>query len=221
MQLALSDVSYADNECKRGVGWAFCGAAAEAEPLNAVMDRLATREDQHGSGMGRADAIFTASLPSTLAELPKSDVAVATGSYSFVRSFGLVRGVTVASVAFNGQVNTNLQTVSDPAVRKLLQGGGAYTYAAEGSRGLATLSKLARGEDLGVYDEALSAVWLICVGVSCLGFVVTFFERSIKLRKEQTTEFGLVKDGAANTWERAFGLASRGVILTIRTIGGV
>lgn len=126
MQLALSDVSYADNDCKRGVGWALCCAAAEAEPLNAVMDRLATQEDQHGSGMVRADAIFIASLPSTLAELPEYDVAVTTGSYSFVRSFGLVWGVTVASVAFNGQFDMNLQTVSDPAVRKLLQGGGAY-----------------------------------------------------------------------------------------------
>lgn len=148
---------------------------------------------------GGSGLIFTASLPSTLAELPESDVAVATGTYSFVRSFGLVWGVTIASVAFNGQVNANLPTVSDPAVRELLKGGGAYTYAAEGSKGIATLSEPARGEVLGVYVEALSVVWLICVGLSCLGFLVTFVERSIKLRKDQTTEFGLVKDGAANT----------------------
>ena len=147
---------------------------------------------------GRSGLIFTASLPSTLAALPESEVAVATGTYSFVRSFGLVWGVTVTSVAFNGQVNANLQTVSDPSVRDLLKDGGAYTYAAEGSRGVAALPEPARSEVLGVYVEALRVVWLICVGLSCLGFLVTFVERSIKLRKDQTTEFGLVNDDAAN-----------------------
>lgn len=143
--------------------------------------------------------MFTASLPSKLAELPESDVAVASGTYSFVRSFGLVWEMTVAPVAFNGQVNANLQIVSDPAVHELFKGGGAYTYAAEGYRGIATLSEPARGEVLGVYVEALRVVWLICVGFSCMRFLVTFFERSIKLRKGQMTELGLVKDAAANT----------------------
>lgn len=148
---------------------------------------------------GGAGLVFTASLPSTLAALPETDVAVATGTYSFVRSFGLVWGVTIASVAFNGQVNANLHTVSDPAVRNQLQGGGAYTYAAEGSRGIATLPEPGRSEVLEVYAKALSVVWLICVGLSCLGFLVTFVEKSIKLRKDQTTEFGLVQDEGRKT----------------------
>ncbi|KAI3390486.1 hypothetical protein diail_9514, partial [Diaporthe ilicicola] len=93
---------------------------------------------------GGSGLVFTATLPSTLAALPESDVAVATGTYSFVRSFGLVWGVTVASVAFNGQITAHLGIISDPAVRDLLHDGGAYTYASEGSSGIGALPEPAK-----------------------------------------------------------------------------
>lgn len=140
-----------------------------------------------GSGL-----VFTATLPSTLATLPESDVAVATGTYSFVRSFGLVWGVTVASSAFNGQVNAELGTISDPAVRRLMQDGGAYTYASQDAA-IAALPESTRGQVLEVYAHALRVVWLVCVGFSCLGVLVTFVEKQVKLRKEQSTEFGLAQ----------------------------
>ncbi|KAK0658894.1 hypothetical protein QBC41DRAFT_331823 [Cercophora samala] len=54
--------------------------------------------------------IFTATLPLTLAPVRGKKVAVATGTYSFVRSFGLVWGVTMASIVFNGQSNTRLES---------------------------------------------------------------------------------------------------------------
>ena len=61
--------------------------------------------------------IFTVILSSTLALLQESDVAVATGTYSFVRSFGLVWGVTMAGIVFNSQGDATFGSVQDPAIR--------------------------------------------------------------------------------------------------------
>lgn len=85
-------------------------------------------------------------------------------------------GVTIASVAYNGQVNANLHLVSNPAVRNQLQGGGGHAYAAEGSKAIAILPEPGRSEVLGVYEKALSVVWPICVELSCMGFLVTFVQ---------------------------------------------
>ncbi|ROV95114.1 hypothetical protein VSDG_05866 [Cytospora chrysosperma] len=148
---------------------------------------------------GGSGLVFTATLSSTLAALPESDVAVATGTYSFVRSFGLVWGVTVASIALNGQVNARLDAVSDPAVRSLLRDGGAYTFVREGSSRIATLSEPTRGQVLDVYVEALRVIWLVCVACSCLGFFITFLEKYIEPRKSHTSEFGLARDGPAKS----------------------
>lgn len=139
--------------------------------------------------------VFTASLPSTLAALPETDAAVATGTYSFVRSFGLVWGITVASSAFNGQVNARLDSIADLSVRDLMCDGGAYTYASEGTT-IAALPEPVKSQVLNVYVKALSVVWLVCIGFSCLGFLVTFVEAQVKLRTEQTSDFGLIEKDA-------------------------
>jgi hypothetical protein len=52
---------------------------------------------------GCVGIIFTATKPSTLAPLPASDIAAATGTYSFIRTFALLWGVTIVSIAFNNQ----------------------------------------------------------------------------------------------------------------------
>lgn len=142
-------------------------------------------------GMG---LVFTATLPSTLAALPESDVATATGTYAFVRALGFVWGVTMSSIAFNGQVNANLGLVEDTGLRKILADGGAYAFAAgsgednQGARGLPEPSK---GQVVNVYERSLTVLWLVFVGISCLGFLATFVERHIELRTTNKTEFGL------------------------------
>ncbi|KAI1401791.1 major facilitator superfamily domain-containing protein [Hypoxylon fuscum] len=138
---------------------------------------------------GGTGLVFTATLPSTLAALPESDVAVATGTYSFVRSLGLVWGATMASIAFNGQVNAHLNIVANPDVRRLLVDGGAYTYAGDQVR----LPEPTRSQVIEVYELALRTTWLVFSGVACLGFLVTFVEKHVELRKDHTTEFGLAK----------------------------
>lgn len=138
---------------------------------------------------GGTGLVFTATLPSTLAALPESDVAVATGTYSFVRSLGLVWGATMAAIAFNGQVNTHLDLVQDPLIRQQMVDGGAYTF----SNGLTDLPEATRSQVIKVYELALRTTWLVFVGVACLGFLVTFAEKHVPLRKDHSTDFGLAK----------------------------
>ncbi|KAH6609100.1 MFS transporter [Trichoderma cornu-damae] len=145
---------------------------------------------------GGTGIIFTATLPSTLAALPEADVAVATGTYSFVRSFGLVWGATMASIAFNGQINSNLASVSDQEIRNLLIDGGAYAYAAVQHHGIAELPDPTRGQVISVYVKALQTVWWIVTAISCLGFFCTFIEKHVELRKSHSTEYGLDNKGS-------------------------
>ncbi len=142
---------------------------------------------------GGTGIIFTATLPSTLAPLEESDVAVATGTYSFVRSFGLVWGVTLASIVLNGNFNSRLGQIGDESVRRLLADGAADPYASS-SHGVHALQEGAKAEVTGVYVQALRIVWYAVVGVACLGFLVTFIEKHVDLRKESTNEFGLADE---------------------------
>lgn len=140
---------------------------------------------------GGTGIIFTATLPSTLAPLREADVAVATATYSFVRSFGLVWGVTMASIVFNGLVNKNLASVGDPTIRAIMDDGAAYSYASGGL--IPSLPSDTRKEVINLYVQALRAVWLVVAAISCLGFCCVFIEKQVELRKNHTTEFGLAK----------------------------
>jgi hypothetical protein len=141
---------------------------------------------------GGTGIIFTATLPSTLAALPESDVAVATGTYSFVRSFGLVWGVTMASIVFNNQVNSHLRTIGDETIRGLLANGGAYSYASGGF--ISELPHDTKAQVIDVYAKALRVAWQVMAAVSCLGFVCVFLEKHVELRKDHVTDFGLVEE---------------------------
>ncbi|KAK8880089.1 major facilitator superfamily domain-containing protein [Apiospora arundinis] len=144
---------------------------------------------------GGTGLIFTATLPSTLAALPEADVAVATGVYSFVRSLGLVWGATMAAIAFNGRIDAHLAPYDDPAAHALLSGGEAYANAAGSLR---DLPEPTHSLVIEVYERSLSDIWLVFVGVACLGFLVTFFEKHVELRKHHSTEFGLAKDTSSS-----------------------
>lgn len=78
---------------------------------------------------GGVEIILTVTLPSTLGALSEDDVAVASGTFFFIRSFGLIWSVRIASIVFDGQVNGKLGGVSDPALKALLKDGAAYSYA--------------------------------------------------------------------------------------------
>ena len=140
---------------------------------------------------GGVGLLFTVTLPSTLAPLHESDVAVATGTYSFVRLFGMVWGVTMASIVFNDQFNQNLDIIGDANTRGVLADGAAYAYASGGF--IPGLPSTTRSGVIEVYVAVLRTVWIVIAAVSCLGFSCVFIERHVDLRKTHATGFGLAE----------------------------
>ncbi|KAF2756330.1 MFS general substrate transporter [Pseudovirgaria hyperparasitica] len=130
--------------------------------------------------------IFTATLPSTLAALPEKDVAVATAMYSFIRAFGLVWGVTLSGVVFNGQFDANIGLISADNIRTLLKGGAAYSFGAtsDPNAGIRALDGAIQGQVQEVYVKALRVVWLVIMSMALLGFVCVPIERQLELRTE-------------------------------------
>jgi MFS family permease len=146
--------------------------------------------------------VMTALLPSTLAALPEKDVATATATYSFLRSFGFVWGVTLPSIIFNGQFDSHLGWISDPAVQDQLRNGQAYGYASGGY--VHRLPEETRHEVIRVYVHALRAQWLAGAAFAIFSFLLVFFEKHVELRKELDTEFGLDEgDETANKRDSA------------------
>lgn len=135
--------------------------------------------------------IYTSTMPSTLAALKEEDVATATATYSFVRSFGLLWGVTMAGIVFNGQVDARIGHVQDASLREALKNGAAYAFAARegGLRGLGDEESLKQIVE--VYVRALRVLWLVAMAVALLGFVCVPIERSLELKTAHVTDYGL------------------------------
>ncbi|MCJ1325242.1 hypothetical protein MMC10_001904 [Thelotrema lepadinum] len=133
---------------------------------------------------------FVTVLPAIQASLPESDTAASTGAFSFVRSFGIVWGATIPATIFNSQIDANLGMISDPTLRSALANGGAYQYAAGGSR-LSSLPATIHEQAVALYTTALKPVWQVGIAFSLLGFLVVFLEKHVELRKELNTEFGI------------------------------
>ncbi|OQD86220.1 hypothetical protein PENANT_c008G02038 [Penicillium antarcticum] len=73
-----------------------------------------------GSGM-----IFSSTLPPIQASLPDSDMATATATWAFMRSFGCIWGIAIPTTVFNARVQKLLYRVSDVSMREKLANGGA------------------------------------------------------------------------------------------------
>ena len=130
-------------------------------------------------------------MPSILAPLPESDIAFATGTYSFVRSFGLVWGVTIASIVCNNELENRLSTAVPASIRQQFGTGAAYSLASGGF--LESLDEATNSLIIGAYVHALRVVWLVVAAEGSMGFVVVLAEKHIELRTDNETEFGLVE----------------------------
>ncbi|PQE04871.1 major Facilitator Superfamily protein [Rutstroemia sp. NJR-2017a BBW] len=119
-----------------------------------------------GSGM-----ILSILLPAIMAGLPESDVASASAAYSFVRTFGYIWGVTIASIIFNSEFNKHLSSISSPTLQKELE----------------------------VYVKSLRTIWWVGLAFSIVGFFVVGAERGLELRKELETEYGIDDEKKATT----------------------
>ncbi|KAK8091413.1 major facilitator superfamily protein [Apiospora kogelbergensis] len=111
-------------------------------------------------------------LPALLAPLSDGDTALATGTWAFARSFGIVWGVAVAGT---------------------LAAGGAYQAAA--GRFLDSLAAETRAQVVAVQSRALQRSWQVAIAFGALGFVMAVFLKEVPLRRELDSEFGMTEKG--------------------------
>ncbi|KAH0548310.1 hypothetical protein GP486_007996 [Trichoglossum hirsutum] len=147
-------------------------------------------------GVG-AGAALTSTLPAIQAPLPESDVATATATWGFVRSFGAVWGVAIPSAVFNSRVSSLLGRISDDPTRELLARGGAYERASKWFITSFNDRPALKSEVIGVYSDGLKLVWQVGIGFSLLGMLIALFVKEVKMREELDTEFGLEEKSAA------------------------
>lgn len=143
-----------------------------------------------GTGAG---FIFTSTLPAILAALPESEVATATATWAFLRSFGSIWGTAIPSAVFNSSVNPLLYTVPDEAARAWLKDGGAYQHAAREFLRTVRDTPVWPGV-LNVYIDALRVVWYVSIAFAGIGVPLAFFIKGLHLREEVNTEFGMEID---------------------------
>ncbi|KAF3058028.1 putative MFS-type transporter C16A3.17c [Daldinia childiae] len=132
---------------------------------------------------------FVTLLPAIQAALPESDVATATATYSFFRSFGFIWGVTIPSLILNSRITKGLDTVEDANVRAQLANGGAYQFAADGN--VQALPSPVYEEVISIYTDTFRITWLAALAFALMGFLLVFLEKHVELRQELETEFGL------------------------------
>lgn len=139
-----------------------------------------------GSGM-----IMSVLLPAIMAGLPESDVASSSATYSFIRNFGMIWGVTIPGIIFNSVFDRNIGVISDKVLQSQLRGGAAYAFASQMHSLRGTLDSSLWSEIAEVYSESLRAIWWFGLGVSIVSFFLVGGERGLELRKDLDTEFGM------------------------------
>lgn len=144
-------------------------------------------------GMG---IIMACLLPAVQAELSEADTALSTGTWAFIRSYGVIWGVTIPAAVFNNRFNDLLYTIPAQNARDTLANGQAYAHAT------ADLVKSFGGETTeqvrNVYSLSIERVWQVSVIFAGLSFLVSLLENQVTLRTSLETEFGLEQEGEKN-----------------------
>ncbi|KAJ5171081.1 uncharacterized protein N7500_003864 [Penicillium coprophilum] len=139
-----------------------------------------------GSGM-----IFSSTLPPIQASLSESDVATATSTWAFMRSFGCIWGIVIPTTIFNARIQELLHHVSDVSLRAKLANGGAYAMASQGLMRTLRNTPTLMAEVLGVYQDSLRWVWWISIPFGGIGLLLCIPIKQLKLTEDLHTEFGL------------------------------
>ncbi|TPX24715.1 hypothetical protein DIZ76_010150 [Coccidioides immitis] len=141
-----------------------------------------------GSGAGM---VFSSTLPPIQASVREADMARATATWSFMRSFGSVWGIAIPTAIFNDKIESILGRINDPSLRVQLSNGGAYGLASAGlSRTLGSNRKLL-SEVIGVYVDGLRFTWLLAIRFAVAGFLMCFPIHQLELSTHLETEYGL------------------------------
>ncbi|KAK8077032.1 hypothetical protein PG996_003202 [Apiospora saccharicola] len=141
--------------------------------------------------------ILTSILPAICAPLDEKAVAVANGTFSFIRSFGFIWGITLPSIIFNARFDQLAPRIEDADLRLRLTGGVAYGYANSGL--ITSLAGNSRDQVISAYTDALKTTWYAAVGFAVASFFAVCVGKHIVLRTNLETQFGLEEGTAGGT----------------------
>ncbi|KAI9039704.1 MFS general substrate transporter [Aspergillus affinis] len=143
-------------------------------------------------GSAGAGMILSTLLPAIMAALSEADVASASATYSLIRTFGYIWGVTIPSIVFNGVWKGELARgrIQAEWLRKELREGGAYTFASQGHSLKSDVKGNIWSEVVTVYIRSLETIWWIGLGISLFGFCLVWVAKELELRTELETEYG-------------------------------
>lgn len=154
--------------------------------LFSLLDEHSTTGDWVGFqilfGVG-AGFIFASSLPAMLAALPEGEVARATATWTFIRTFGSVWGAAIPSAVFNSHMNKLAASIPDAATRELLVNGRAYEHATVAFIRSYDGSPL-KMDIMRVYVDSLRLIWYVALSFAGIGFLLAFLIKGLPLRDE-------------------------------------
>lgn len=142
-------------------------------------------------------------LPAIMASLSEVNTAVATGFFSFLRSFGYVWGIVLSSVIFNNEIKKNAWHIDDTSISTSLSHGEAYEMISTGV--FNNLSPTTRVQVLNVYSNSLQISWWAAVAFGSAGALGVLIEKHVPLRQTLDTKFGLQDDKVKETLSRTEG----------------
>lgn len=148
-------------------------------------------------------------LPAAQADLPEKDVAVATATWGFLRSYGGIWGVAIPGAIFNSQFQHFLhKRVTDPTILAELGQGSAY--ASVSGTYVRGLSDTIRQEVISVYGDALQVVWIVATAFAGATLCLVLFEKEIPLRTTVKSDYGLKEKKKSETAREEEGAEDNG-----------
>ncbi|KAI4650928.1 hypothetical protein J4E93_003285 [Alternaria ventricosa] len=156
--------------------------------------------ESFGAGFGMG-----AMLPALLASLSDKDTAVATATWGFMRSFGVLWGVAIAGTTYTNRAAQLARSgaISDKMVAAQFMTGGAYAAAEVDF--LDTLFAQVRAQVISVQSTALQRSWQVAIAFGGVGFIAAALLKQVPLRRENDTEFGMTDSKDKPTEEEAKG----------------
>ncbi|KAH8703892.1 major facilitator superfamily domain-containing protein [Talaromyces proteolyticus] len=138
-------------------------------------------------------------LPALLAPMTDKDTAVATGTWAFMRSFGVTWGVAIAGTIFSNraaQLAGSGAIGSNATVTAQFMAGGAYQDAT--ANFLDSLSPQTRAQVVAVQSIALQRSWQVAIAFGGLGVIAAAVVKEVPLRKELDSDFGITEKDNSN-----------------------
>ena len=158
-------------------------------------------------GAAGAGLIVSTLLPAVMAPLSESDTALATSTWAFLRSFGVIWGTAIPAAIFNGRFDElATRVITDPVIRGQLVNGRAYGHATAAF--LDTLSASTRGQVISALNESLRRTWQVGIGFAALGFLLVFWRKRFRSARSSRLSSVLKGRRAQNRPRRKRGLQS-------------